>query len=50
MRDQLHQSERQESASGFKTVRPRAFVLLKILNSGKCFVFLNHLLAKSIGE
>lgn len=52
MRDELHQSERlaNTKAKELKTIQQRSYVLLKILNSGKCFVYLNNLLAKSIGE
>jgi hypothetical protein len=46
MKDDLHEKERQENLEAFPVIEKRTFVLLKILNSGKCYCFLNNNLSK----
>jgi hypothetical protein len=49
MKDELHEKERTENKEEYPIIEKRNFVLLKILNSGKCYCFLNTNLSKPQG-
>lgn len=49
MKDEFHEKERTENPGDLPVIEKRSFVLLKILNSGKCYCFLNNNLSKPQG-